>query len=411
MTTLLFVHGTGVRKTAYDETLAAIRAQVKDWPGVQLEGCLWGDDHGVRLHAGGASVPTYEATRAVDEGAALDPELARWTLLYRDSLGELRLLAIAAGPPPAVPVGGEPGQELLDEVDAFDRPGRLAPRLHELLVTAGLREAFDDARGWVIAQAACRDALRGATDPFSEYRYAVARAVVAEAIACRRAAGHDPDVGLDVGLRDELVDEIVAELGHGDRGLAGRLGRHAWQLAIAVGAPAVSGLGTFGASFHRGRLTDAAALQIGDILLYQARGEAIRGAIAGAIRAAAPPVVVVAHSLGGIAAVDLLALDGAARRGVARLVTVGSQAPFLYELGALVSLPYGRGLPPDFPPWLNLYDLNDYLSYVGNARGLFGDRVIDKQIMSGQPFPAAHGAYWKNRDPDQVWDAIRGFLP
>ena len=306
MTTLLFVHGTGVRRVAYDETLTEIRKHAIDWPGVQVEGCFWGEDHGVKLHARGASVPTYEATRAVAEDVAIDPELARWNLLYRDPLGELRLLAIAAGPPQVVPVGGDPGQDLLDDVDAFDRPERVTPALHELLVASGLRDVYDGARNWVIGQDACRDALRRATEPFSEYRYAVARAIIAEAIACRRALGCDPDVRLDIALRDTLVDEIVSTLGHGDRSLVGRLGYHAWKLAAAVGAPVVSSLGTFGASFHRGRLTDAAALQIGDILLYQARGETIRGAIAAAIRAASPPVVVLAHSLGGIASVDLL---------------------------------------------------------------------------------------------------------
>lgn len=408
MTTLLFVHGTGVRKTAYDETLAEIREQVKGWVGVQAEGCFWGDDYGVKLHAAGASVPTYEATRAVAEDAAPDPELARWTLLHRDSLGELRLLAIAAGPPPAVPVGGDPGQELLDNVDAFDQPGRITPPLQDLLVDAGLRDVFDDARSLVIAHGACRDALRQATEPFSEYRYAVARAIVAEAVACRRAQGHDPDVALDVALRDALVDQIVAALGHGDRNLVTRLGGQAWKLAIAIGAPAASSLGTFGASFYRGRLTDASARQIGDILLYQARGEAIRGAIATAIRTATSPVVVLAHSLGGIGAVDLLVQDQEIRGKVARLITVGSQAPFLYELGALVSLPFGEKLPADFPPWLNLYDLNDFLSYVGRAPDLFGEQIDDQQVFSGRPFPAAHGAYWKDAG---AWDAIRRFLP
>jgi hypothetical protein len=408
MTTLLFVHGTGVRKVAYDETLTEIRKQVVDWPGVQVEGCFWGEDHGVKLHARGASVPTYEATRAISENVAIDPELARWNFLYRDSLGELRLLAIAAGPAPLVPVGGESGQDLLDDVDAFDRPERVTPALHEHLVASGLRDVYDDARTWVIEQDACRDALRQASEPFSEYRYAVARAIVAEAIACRRALGCDPDVRLDIPLRDALVDEIVAALGHGDRNLVGRLGYHAWKLAAAVGGPVVSRLGTFGASFHRGRLTDAAALQIGDILLYQARGETIRAAIAAAIRAVAPPVVVLAHSLGGIASVDLLVLDEGIRRGVAGLVTVGSQAPFLYELGALVSLPFGRDLPPAFPPWLNLYDLNDYLSYVGRSPGLFGEQIDDRQVFSGRPFPAAHSAYWKE---PEVWELIRRCIP
>ena len=407
MATLLFVHGTGVRRAGYEETLAEIRDQVKEWPGTRVEGCLWGEEHGVKLRGLGASVPTFDATRALEEDAEAEPELARWTLLYRDALGELRLLAIAAGPSPDVPIGGEPGQAVIDDVDAFDRPERVTPRLHELLTAAGLRNVFDEARGWVITHEATRDALGSAIEPFSEFRYAVARAIVAEAIARRREQGHEPDVVIDNELRDGICDEIVEAIGHGDRGLVSRLGKQALRLAASVGVPAAASLGTFGASMYRGRLTDRSALAVGDILLYQAHGEAIRGAIAGAIKAAEPPVVVVAHSLGGIAAVDLLVLDKASRKAVFRLVTVGSQAPFLYELGALVSLKFGAKLPEDFPPWLNLYDLRDFLSYVGMHQDLFGGQIVDKQIVSNRPFPGSHGAYWKN---PETWKAIGEFL-
>jgi hypothetical protein len=48
---------------------------------------------------------------------------------------------------------------------------------------------------------------------------------------------------------------------------------------------------------------------------------------------AEPSVTVVAHSLGEIACVDLLASSEA--HGVERLVTLGSQSPFLYQIDAL----------------------------------------------------------------------------
>jgi hypothetical protein len=88
------------------------------------------------------------------------------------------------------------------------------------------------------------------------------------------------------------------------------------------------------------------------------------------------------------------------------LVTVGSQAPFLYEIDALPSLRYGQPLPAHFPSWLNVYDLNDLLSYA--AQGVFGDRAIDLELDSRQPFPASHSAYWDSRT---MWEAIATRLP
>ncbi|MCC5636530.1 hypothetical protein LC593_11775 [Nostoc sp. CHAB 5844] len=87
------------------------------------------------------------------------------------------------------------------------------------------------------------------------------------------------------------------------------------------------------------------------------------------------------------------------------LVTVGSQAPFLYEINALCSLEYGQPLPGDFPKWLNIYDLRDFLSYVGSK--IF-PKVQDEEVISKQPFPRSHGAYWTNA---KTWEAIFARLP
>src|ERR1700722_19557786 len=65
MNILVLVHGTGVRKKGYDDTLAVIREQVAHRPDVRGAECRWGEAHGCQLYAGGASVPTYDATRAL----------------------------------------------------------------------------------------------------------------------------------------------------------------------------------------------------------------------------------------------------------------------------------------------------------------------------------------------------------
>ncbi|MFF9785151.1 hypothetical protein [Streptomyces nigrescens] len=124
------------------------------------------------------------------------------------------------------------------------------------------------------------------------------------------------------------------------------------------------------------------------------------------ITASSEPTVVIGHSLGGIALVDLCALtavDGRPLSGAYLLVTVGSQAPFLHELGALTGLQPAAGLPLHFPRWLNIFDRTDLLAY--RAQPIFPDdpRVIDHEVSSRQPFPLSHSAYWKL---DAVYDRI-----
>jgi hypothetical protein len=95
----------------------------------------------------------------------------------------------------------------------------------------------------------------------------------------------------------------------------------------------------------------------------------------------------------------------AAPANITGLITVGSQAPLLYELGALRSLKRGQSLPDGFPPWINLYDPNDMLSYVGEK--LFPGRVRDIEVRSGDLPLAAHSAYW---NCNETWTAIKDFV-
>ncbi len=68
MTTVLFVHGTGVRNPEYEETFKLIETTLHlERPDVKVERCLWGDELGTKLNAQGASIPLYDATLALDE--------------------------------------------------------------------------------------------------------------------------------------------------------------------------------------------------------------------------------------------------------------------------------------------------------------------------------------------------------
>lgn len=157
----------------------------------------------------------------------------------------------------------------------------------------------------------------------------------------------------------------------------------------------------------RGSLSESIAATAGDVIMYQSRGQAIRDFIREKIkRIQGHPVILIAHSLGGIAAVDLLLEPDPPK--VDLLVTIGSQAPLLYEWNALTKMEYQTGarLPDTFPKWLNIYDERDFLSYIGS--GIFPDQVEDIKVSNGQSFLTSHGAYWNN---PKVWSAIFERIP
>ena len=140
-----------------------------------------------------------------------------------------------------------------------------------------------------------------------------------------------------------------------------------------------------------------------DVLLYLSRGELIRNFIERTVESCREPVILLAHSLGGIACLDLAIMQRLSH--VTRLVTVGSQGPLLYELDVLTSLPAGKQ-PSDLPPWTNFYDHRDLLAYVGEA--LFPGRVCDVEIDNRSPFPGAHTGYFDN---PQFYSLLASLLP
>ena len=150
---------------------------------------------------------------------------------------------------------------------------------------------------------------------------------------------------------------------------------------------------------------DATSPFAGDILLYQGRGRRIRDFIRMRIKEMQQPVIIIGHSLGGVASVDVLATEDLLKH-VILLITVGSQAPYFYEINALQSLERGEELPEHFPPWVNIYDLRDFLSFVGDK--VFPGRVHDYEVNNRQPFPESHSAYWRNQATyDRIAYAIK----
>jgi hypothetical protein len=70
-------------------------------------------------------------------------------------------------------------------------------------------------------------------------------------------------------------------------------------------------------------------------------------------------------------------------------------------------------LPAHMPPWLNFHDRNDLLSFIAypvmkHAGQTSADaRIQDEEVCSGQPFPAAHSAYWSS---EEFWRIAGAFI-
>ena len=221
----------------------------------------------------------------------------------------------------------------------------------------------------------------------------MARAIVAATLRAAEDAGLPAVAGA---TRDDLVLGVTTELHGYGMGVGSFLLRPVKGLAQRWVTGKLTG--------DRGALSDAAAPTAGDVLCFLAHGEGARAYVRSAIRDLGPgPTYLLAHSLGGIICADLLIRD--AVPGVAGLVTVGSQTPFMYEIGAFPALSHPDPLPDHMPRWLNVYDRQDVLSYVGE--GVFGDRIGDVRVDNGQPFHHSHSAYWTN---PELWSAVREFV-
>jgi hypothetical protein len=363
-------------------------------PAIRVNGCFWGGSEGAELKADGASIPSYDETGG-DDPSPTEENLALWAVLYTDPWYELRLLGDWPTDHSEVAPGQvAPSALLREQIENFV-PSKESS---QLLANYDLRPDFDAACIALLGSPEFDQAVDTVTEAtLNEHRKAVARALVASMLVGAEGSGALP---IDGAAREEIVAALIDDL-HGFG-----LGVAAWLTRPFKGI--AGSMVTQRIARRRGALTDATSPAAGDIIRYQARGSGIRRYIRRVVADAIavdpnPSVTLLAHSLGGIACVDALIEEPIP--GVGRLVTVGSQAPFFYEIDALASLSYGEPLPDHFPEWLNIYDGRDFLSYIG--AGVFPGRVTDQRVDNRQPFPQAHSAYWRN---DAVWRHIEGFL-
>jgi hypothetical protein len=388
----IFVHGTGVRRERFDDLFRWVREGLTEhFQDADVVPYYWGDAFGSTLSAGGASVPGMATTRG-----AVDPEeadAAEWLLLLTDPFCELRVLAALGTADDGLRMPGvqSAGERVADSLRKLPRDLTLssygADELARLLSDAGLIDGYSDALDELTDSDEFRDACTAAQDDVAaaELATAASRAIVALLLA---GAG---DMVVCTGdERDRMVALLSSRIGGTARGPGLRAAGVLLKLGLRWTPQSVL-------DRKRGKFTSDSASEVGDILRYQARGGPLRDHLAQLISQSPEPPVMIGHSLGGIALVDTLALAAVRQQPlpVRLLVTVGSQAPFLHELGALAGLPPSATLPPGFPRWLNIYDRRDLLSYLAEPVFPGDPRVSDHEVHSRQPFPISHSAYWK----------------
>ncbi len=388
--TLLFIHGTGVRTVGYAQTLKQIESKLAEFGlPCAVASCPWGDVYGVDFD--GLSLPDPPVRNPEEEAQAY-----RWEYLQIDPLFDLRLWCTpAAQPPPRVLGQRTAGQALWETtvskyIDDFSKP----VALNEFLTHNQIEFLFLPAWKKVVDTDLPRQAFATAGTEAASVARVFAEAVVAQMM--HDGARSDPPTALSPRIGGKIVSILLFDWNQVVKGLQDLFGKFFGWGTKTVLRPLRAGA------------SRAIAPAIGDILLYQSVGKDIRELIRKDIESIPGDVFILAHSLGGIACFELMVeqrREGADRlASVKGLITAGSQAPLLYELGALQTLSKGSPLPKAFPKWLNLYDENDVLSYRANR--LFSVEA-DKQVDSMLPPLEAHSAYWKL---DETWKAIRDMM-
>lgn len=403
--TIYFIHGTGVRDVG--GTIKQLREQGGKLLGWQPEDVIpieWGKAVGPQPLDISAALPPPTRDAAIPDASVPDDPAALWALLLADPYAELRVLAVG----PSMTGAADPNG-LIDPTAPLPST-RVLTGLQTLTVdsaaaaTAGVTTAqvnsaaIEVARNAIVAEAADK------ASTFGEIAGVVARATVAVVLTATGDENTSASALYDAAARDQLVDAVANALDpDGQRGLIGDFAKRVvGEIATKVAVQKrMDFMGPF-SNFIR------------DVSFYLQRGAALRDFIGAELRqhSGGGKVVVLGHSLGGIAAVDLLAdpknSSGPDKLPVDLLVTVGSQSPYLYLLDSLASLSPKTPAVRPFQPWLNIYNTEDLLSFC--AQGVFPacTDIHDEALLADVPFPASHSAYWAQ---DGLFEILRRYLP
>jgi hypothetical protein len=355
----------------------------------EVEPCLWGEALGIDFE--GLSLP-QPPPRSPDEEA----QNLRWQYLQVDPLFDLRLWCMPSAATSRTVLGGTSAaqQAWEDVISVYTEHFEARVELSALLENNQIGAFFLPAWNKVVDTQLPETAFKMAGEEGSSVARAFAEAVVAQMM--HDAAEADPPAALPPPVGNKVVNLMIFDWNQARLGLRDLFLKFFGSAAKSIVRPIRAGA------------SRAVAPAIGDILNYQAVGESLRELIQRKISNIAGDVFLLSHSLGGVACFEVMVEArrvGASRLGNVRgLITLGSQAPLLYEFGALQTLKKGTPLPAAFPPWLNVYDENDLLSY--RADRLF-DGQHDMQVDSMLPPLEAHSAYWKL---DGTWKAIGALM-
>jgi hypothetical protein len=386
--------------------------QALGWTAGSCYAVEWGKAVGVEPVDVSVVLPE-DRSRAVEfaspgPSTAEESERAAWDLLLLDPTAELTVLAQdETAADPLLQPGTDPPDVLLDQsLHALKLPS-------EATEVSGFTDGEVKEAARLLAEDPSVGAAALAAGVDQEVLFgATARALVAiltvQAMAEGSPADELPRAAADAAARDELTVALIAAIAP-DPSTARLIG------AKFVKRRLLLPFATRVAVAKRAQLTSSFCDFARDVTFYLEHGEQIRDLIAEAIlqRSGAKPLVLLGHSLGGIAAVDLLAdpkqMSEQNALKVDLLVTVGSQAPLLYLMNSLSSLsPKQPNHNHPFTPWLNIYNPDDLLSFC--AERVFPGRphIFDREVDAGVPFPLSHSAYW---DHAETFDLITQHLP
>ncbi|MCD9193456.1 hypothetical protein [Streptomyces albireticuli] len=396
------IHGVGNRDArAFATTVAAVRAAVGG--DMELVPVHWGDlgadDRFVDL-----ALPARPGGLRDADGAGPDPEDG-----VADASPEALLSALSA--PSASSGGGGPAR-------AGGLPGPVRDAVREGLdgtEDSGLRGGPAGPGG-----PDGEDVLAELADAWPSTRWLSltddpvllreAGTAIARAVADAGAQETDPDWG---GLRGP---------GSGGGGLRGVVRRRLADLDRVAGAAmqALAGRVNHGL---RTRFGPGTTRFLGDVLVYQRHRERIHARVRERIAAVDPalgsgpdrPVRVVAHSLGGVIAVDMA--TARVPLWTSSLLTFGSQAAYFHlcdPRGGSLPAYAGGGpvpLPPSLARWTNLWQPLDVLAFAASRVFTLDDGTPPVDVPLPHSASAGlwtHSVYW---DLPELAHAIRAAMP
>lgn len=402
--TIYFIHGTGVRDVS--GTISQLRdkgGNLLGWKPDQIVPIEWGKVVGPQPLDISRALPPGTRDAAPPAAPVREDPAALWGLLLADPYAELRVLAfgpsMSAVDPNALPDPTvlQPSARVLAGLQALGVDSTAA-------AAAGVTAAqVNNAAGQIAGNPIVGDAADKAAT-YGQIAEVVARATVALVLTTPGVDDAPPSALYDAAAREQLVVAVANALDpDGQRGLIGDFAKRVvGEIASKVAVQKrLDFMGPF-SNFIR------------DVSFYLQHGATMRDFIGAQLRqhSGDGEVVVLGHSLGGIAAVDLLAdptsSSGPDKLRVDWLVTVGSQAPYLYLLDSLASLsPKTPDVQP-FQPWLNIYNTQDLLSFCAQEVFPACTHIHDEALHADVPFPASHSAYWGQ---DGLYTILRRYLP